>query len=119
MILNDEIQGYHYGNRLVHSREEIPKGIGLKEIQASNIQVYPNPIQRGETLSITLENENDLGQIEILSLNGQVLSQINRSEIANSGKQINILPPAHPGLYLVQIKNQNGEVLKMQKIQVL
>lgn len=94
-------------------------GIGLDENQTSNIQVYPNPIQRGETLSIALENENDLGQIEILSLNGQLLSQINRSEIASSGKQINILPPAHPGLYLVQIKNQNGEVLKMQKIQVL
>ncbi|WP_421753328.1 T9SS type A sorting domain-containing protein [Croceimicrobium sp.] len=94
-------------------------GIGLEENLTAKIQVYPNPIQSGETLSIALENENDLGQIEILSLNGQLLSQINRSEIATSGKQINILPPAHPGLYLVQIKNQNGEVLKMQKIQVL
>lgn len=66
---------------------------------AKNLQLYPNPIKRGNQLKWTDQEGSSINQdVEIYNLNGQLVSQFNRTN------HLVIPNEFTPGIYLIMIK---------------
>lgn len=70
------------------------------------ITVYPNPASNG---TFTIGTEVALDDIEIITLNGQVLQKIKRPALENNTYTISNLPK---GFYFVKLANQTDSVTK-------
>jgi hypothetical protein len=80
--------------------------IGVDELDALQVQVYPNPFAD----QFTIESHNDSIQLNIKSLNGQLLYT---SEIQNGKYQIDASTWSS-GMYILELQSQKG--IKISKI---
>jgi uncharacterized repeat protein (TIGR01451 family) len=76
--------------------------IGMNEISSNSIQIYPNPAQN--EITVFLQNENTTADIEIYSLNGQLLYSVS-SQIQSTKISVNEFSS---GIYFVKVKTENG-----------
>lgn len=80
--------------------------------------LYPNPVQRGGTVTINLKNETaDLVSIRVLNLMGQpILSQ--SKQLKKGANNINVRADDRwtAGTYIVQLIDKSGKVLKSDKL---
>ncbi len=67
-----------------------------------NVNIFPNPTENTATLNINLSKSSDL-MIEIININGQVLSVLNDSNVLNNQYTLNT-SEMPSGLYIIRIK---------------
>lgn len=71
----------------------------------TNVSVYPNPSNG----IINIESEVALDEIEIITINGQVLQQIKRPNMENNTYTVSNLPK---GFYFIKLSNDTNSVTK-------
>jgi hypothetical protein len=77
--------------------------IGLKENNLElNFSIYPNPVNKGETITITSKKE--FSNVTIYSIAGKKIISTNQNTLTTS----DLLE----GIYFVEIKSRNGSVTK-------
>lgn len=87
-------------NQKFHSIHSCNKGAELNE---NDVNIYPNPVARGELIFLKMENEKQL-YVKIYDNDGRL---INRMEIDES-KQAVFRAPEITGHYYVRIENEDG-----------
>lgn len=81
--------------------------LSVPEINFENaITVYPNP-SNNQTISI--ESSIELDEIQLISINGQLLQVIQKENITANQLQINSIPS---GFYLLKVKSSNQYITK-------
>ncbi|GGD16328.1 endonuclease [Flavobacterium orientale] len=81
--------------------------LSVPEINFENaITVYPNP-SNNQTISI--ESSIELDEIQLISINGQLLQVIQKENITANQLQINSIPS---GFYLLKVKSNNQYITK-------
>ncbi|MFN3753841.1 endonuclease [Flavobacterium sp.] len=70
------------------------------------VSVYPNPSNNG---NVNISTEISLDNIEIITINGQVLQQIKRPTLENNTYTLNNLPK---GFYFIKLSSNNDSVTK-------
>jgi endonuclease I len=81
--------------------------LGTSAFESVNaVSVYPNPSNNG---IVNIETEVALDEIEIITINGQVLQQIKRPALDNNTYTINNLPK---GFYFIKLSGNNESVTK-------
>lgn len=88
--------------------------IGLNDyiVPATEVVVYPNPLQDCETLKYTL-GDNDQISISLIDNQGKLVAEFVKSEARNKGnhEELLTLPPTLPnGTYFIQIASPKGKV---------
>ena len=80
-----------------------------KDSQFSNIKIFPNPATN--TLFIQIEN-NQVEEMNLINLSGQKIYQ------GKFQNEINV--NGYPsGIYFLQLKNNNGEIIKTEKVVIV
>ncbi len=98
-----------------------PKGLeylSTNSIDATNAQIYPNPINSGDVLNVAINSAIVPTQIRILSLNGQEILNENISEMNNQSFSIRIPNAASGGIYICQVIDENGAIILNNKISI-
>lgn len=92
----------------------------LEFSSAINTNVYPNPMRRGQTLTIqTLSDQNSALQIVLTDLSGKRLLQQNLNATKGVNRvTINTDPRWAVGVYLLSLKNEKGILIKTEKVVV-
>lgn len=97
----------------------IPKTVGV-EPEKPTIEVYPNPVQRNSTVNIQWQHTKDeTAKLTVIGMGGNlVLSQSQR--IAKGFNRISVLADGRwaAGVYIVQLLDEKGEVIKKEKLVV-
>ena len=73
---------------------------------ASKISVFPNPSFDG---NITISTEENLNEIDIISVNGQVIKEFKNPEKINSNYNLTSLPK---GFYFIRFSTENQTTVK-------
>lgn len=73
---------------------------------ADSVSIYPNPSNNG---IVNISTEVALDQIEIITINGQILQQIKRPTLENNTYTIGNLPK---GFYFIKLSSNNDSVTK-------
>lgn len=92
-------------------------GVGLNELSAENIQLYPNP----DSDYVVIEHNNiDLHDISYLSISGTDGKEFLRKPLTGAdSKQQRINLPAIPvGLYLLRLHNQDGTTIGFRRLMI-
>jgi len=76
----------------------------LINCKTKQVEVYPNPVKDGR-LYVNLTGANGYTEATLLSLTGQVIM---KQVIKNGTNYLNISPGIAAGLYLLNIKDENG-----------
>lgn len=89
-----------------------------KKIQESRSNIFPNPAQRGQSITIeTLSDNNKTIQVKITDLSGkQLLSQSKQSFKGINRFAINTDSRWTAGIYIVQVQDEKGKLLQQQKL---
>lgn len=91
-------------------------GIGLAETPASPIHVYPNPVQTGESLKISLQEGNETTTYTIRNMSGQI---IQAGECSALNPAIELKQGIDAGIYLLSLTDNKGQLLQATRLQVL
>lgn len=92
------------GNQIYYTSENLSVS-DLNQLE-KNIKIYPNPVEDWLKINGIL-NENI--NLEIFDLSGKKLIN-SKSSILNNTLEINV-SQLHKGLYVIQIKDKNGQVI--------
>lgn len=84
-----------------------PVGTGEYQFVDTKLKVYPNPAQ--EMISIELEEDFDPSSVQLTNMLGEIVFKTEFEEVIDLSK-------LESGLYVLQIKNQEGEVLTKKLI---
>ena len=95
--------------RLYTSKAISPEGGILshtKELVELDVELFPNPAQRGGDLQIILDEASEIEQIELLSITGAYHSM----DFERSASVLRIKIPGHltPGVYLIRIAGEQS-----------
>lgn len=85
--------------------------VGTKEAYTLPFQLYPNPATNW--MAVQFDNPYQ-GSFDIIDISGSVVLQ---GKINNQREDIS-LPNLHPGMYLLLIKNQNGNLSGFKKFEI-
>ncbi|MDG1729920.1 MAG: T9SS type A sorting domain-containing protein [Algibacter sp.] len=90
------------------------KSSNIKDVvflENDKLLLYPNPIKKGNNLTIQVKQQDEINEIEIFSLNGsRVYENSNKSSKYNS--QITLPSNLRSGIYLVRIQTTGGVATK-------
>ncbi|WP_438712270.1 T9SS type A sorting domain-containing protein [Aquimarina muelleri] len=83
-----------------------------RTVTESKIEIYPNPVKVGKTLTISNSSKNPIKKIELVTLSGKstVLEYVRQSE----NIQVPIDERTSKGMYFVRITKQSGEIITKQ-----
>ncbi len=98
------------GNNIYIDEFSISAPTNVGEILKENLQFtfYPNPAHNRAIVSFT-NNEPDVLEMNILDLNGRVVSQIASQNFEKGSHEVEIsLQNLNSGIYLLQVKTLNG-----------
>jgi hypothetical protein len=81
-------------------------------------KIYPNPVQRSQSLNIEWKNEQaETIQVMLVSLNGNVVySQAKQFDKGLNRFTIEVDGRWAAGIYIVQVRNEKGAVIKNEKL---
>jgi hypothetical protein len=82
--------------------------------------LFPNPVQRNNGFNIEFQNEQDeTMQLEIINLNGSLISLHSR-RISKGLNRLSLTADAKwaAGIYIIQVRNEKGIVIKQEKLVV-
>jgi hypothetical protein len=81
-------------------------------------KIYPNPVQRSQSLNIEWKNEQaETIQVMLVSLNGNVVySQAKQFDKGLNRLTIEVDGRWAAGIYIVQVRNEKGAVIKNEKL---
>jgi hypothetical protein len=85
------------------------------EIEKPHIVVFPNPLDRNETLTILFQEESemyDAYQLELFDLSGRI---VHKQQLRSSNTKIRNLDA---GIYILRVINQKQQQIKTQKVVV-
>ena len=80
-----------------------PLGIGIAEVEKFNFEIYPNPFSSFTTVSLDENGSFDLSIIDLTGAEVLKMEDVNGKVQINRGNMI-------PGIYLINILNENGAV---------
>ena len=83
--------------------------ISMTEVDEIQVQMFPNPAQD----RVTLQSNNEIESIQIISINGQVVRTI---EPAAYQKEL-ILSDLNPGIYYIMVQT-NGEIIPQKLVKL-
>lgn len=89
-----------------------------KDKPVTYVNLYPNPVQKGSTVTIDLKNETgeDL-QLKVFSLDGRLLlSQTKKTVKGNNRFTVHADNNWSPGTYLVQVSGAKGKPVSTDKL---
>lgn len=88
-----------------------------RELSTARLSVSPNPVPRGGTLRVQLDQKFTAGSMRLLNQQGQMISV---PEVNNQGKECTVEIPAQlpAGLYYLQAIDTNGRLIPAQRIVV-
>jgi PKD repeat protein len=85
--------------------------VGINEINTESILIYPNPVS--ETLTIETPNL-EIDQVKLINILGETLVS---SKIVNSITKMNV-SKFSMGVYFVQLIDNNGQVIRTEKVSI-
>lgn len=91
-------------------------GIGLAENLSRPLQVFPNPVQRGETLKVTPLEAQETTSYTIRNLSGQI---VQAGECSVLNPTIELKQGIDSGIYLLSLIDNKGQLVQATKLQVL
>lgn len=88
-----------------------------RELSTARLSISPNPVPRGGTIRVQLDEELTAGSIRLLNQQGQMISV---PEVNTQGKQYTVEIPVQlpAGLYFLQAIDANGRLIPAQRIVV-
>lgn len=106
-----------YNNAFIRPRAADLLMTSTQTFAAADFSLSPNPLPRGQNLTLQADQDLAQGTARIVRLDGQVLSTISLPP-SNSGNSYEIAVPEHlaAGLYLLQVFDQSGQLFKAEKI---
>ncbi len=94
-----------------HVFSEAGSGIGLVETGNTKMSIFPNPMVKGNGISIEIE-QGDLKSIKLLDVAGRLIMEGNLNFIENETKNLS------EGSYIISLEFEEGSVLN-QKLLIL
>ncbi|MFN6085069.1 MAG: T9SS type A sorting domain-containing protein, partial [Fluviicola sp.] len=90
--------------------------LGLEENITSLIEVSPNPVQTGSSVNVTIPSTDENLTIELVDINGSLISTINVS--SNSGAQTVAVPMnVAQGIYFLNAIKGNEKTTRRVVVQ--
>lgn len=87
--------------------------LGLTENTSNLVTIAPNPAS--EYIQVTIDGNNSIQDVQIISLEGQAVN-IGVTKIDNHSTQVNVSSIAR-GVYFIQITTERGEIVKKIVVQ--
>jgi hypothetical protein len=89
-----------------------------EETVLSQVRLYPNPIQRSSSFNIEIENPQDEKmQLSIVNMSGIIVSMKTENILKGSNRiTVNTEVTWPAGIYIVQLSDEKGQVLKKEKL---
>lgn len=94
------------------------KTASVNDEVTSDLKVFPNPINAGETLTIQSQISLENNVVEVFNVSGQKVSTLKFTQTNNNQYQTLVPEKLASGIYFYKVHNQKGSVLKNGKIQV-
>lgn len=88
---------------------------GVNELSTASFITAPNPVQRGQTLRVQVEEELREGSLRLLNLNGQLVSTP-ALQMNAQAYELQITDQLTAGLYFLQAYDKNGRLIRAKKI---
>ena len=83
----------------------------IKQPTTSKLMVYPNPVNKGEqiTVSVPKEQAGSVLRITIYNINGQVMKQYSVNDLSSGSTGISLnVPVLNPGIYILVTEGNNN-----------
>jgi hypothetical protein len=89
-----------------------------EETVLSQVKLYPNPIQRSSSFNIEIENPQDEKmQLSIVNMSDIIVSMKTENILKGSNRiTVNTEVTWPAGIYIVQLSDEKGQVLKKEKL---
>ncbi len=115
-VFSIDIYGNQPGDPFCHPKAA-ETATAVDEIFNSVFRAYPNPVTAGETFHLAIDSDLISGTVQFIDLTGREVYQTQFDSIAG---QIEVSVPSTlaPGMLLLQLRDQYGQVLGWQKVQV-
>ena len=110
-VIQKEIEKSQVWNILLNKVKAHLKNTAEIAKEANEIAVYPNPTKNQLSIDIQLEQEQT-ATFKVFNLNGQMLLK----ETLTKNKSKVSLKGLAAGVYLYRIINENGDILKSDKL---
>lgn len=92
---------------------------GVQEMNLMQVRHFPNPIVKGQTLTIEMESPIAAeGQIRVVDLQGQVVHIVDFSASYDRSLKVQLPHDLTQGLYLYQVLENTGRLVGVGKVQV-
>lgn len=104
-----ELLAYDSNDKLIGILDKcnLSDGSNIRNTEISGITVYPNFIESGSTVYISLQNSNsEPCSISFIDMNGRKVSSTKNIEPENNGISY-LTPTVSPGVYFIQIQSKN------------
>ncbi len=111
------IEAINYNASKSNTGAIIVLGLPTLDAEINSFEVFPNPTTGKFNLSISLANEKQNVEIQVLNPIGQVLSQSNFNEVSGKLKKQIDLSGYSKGVYLVKVITANGSMYRKVVIQ--
>jgi hypothetical protein len=93
---------FYYEDAYIHKMSQTPVGIEDNPINRNGFTLYPNPVH--DNLTIDLKTLHDQFEVRLLDITGKLIST---GSFTNTSL-INVRMDVDPGIYIIQLKDQNG-----------
>ncbi|GAB5550559.1 MAG: hypothetical protein Sapg2KO_01500 [Saprospiraceae bacterium] len=105
---------------LEYQKISLNTATSTKNHQLQRLNYFPNPISAGQTLTIDLEQTQNLGFADLVNAQGQLLKRLDLSEINQQGQlQIDIPAELPSGMYFYRLHSDQGSLLGTGKLQIV
>lgn len=94
------------------------KTASVNDEVTSDLKVFPNPINAGETLTIESQISLENNVVEVFTINGQKVSTLQFTKKNNNQYQTTVPQKLARGIYFYKVHDQKGGFLNNGKIQV-
>ncbi|HET6993641.1 MAG TPA: carboxypeptidase-like regulatory domain-containing protein, partial [Chitinophagaceae bacterium] len=104
----------------IRQKQAGPAGDKHSLVDINIPKIYPNPVQRSQVVNVEWKNEQD-GKIQVMlvGLNGNlVFSQTKQFNKGLNRLAIDVDSRWAAGIYIVQVRNEKGAVIKNEKLVV-
>jgi hypothetical protein len=88
--------------------------LSLDDFSTSGINVYPNPLPRGQSLYLQTDDLQDIQHIQLLNLQGQVVQNVKVDALVNSANRVemNFKQGIQSGVYLLKFQTSTHHFVK-------